>query len=190
MNILCEVVQHIMRHMDPVETNKLMRTNKLLRDSIKPYEEWYWSGSRMVKVMRQGTLKKGKLQMMWIRDSFPIMFELEPMSSAREILETLWALKKTRNEERWSLFVDCTVWPDLIGVPIPCYLFKTDAAVRHVSGKYCVPMTYSLDGGWPVWISCEDHPYRRCVTCRPEDRFRVGTRFRPEILFRSEMDFV
>lgn len=186
MDILCEVVQHIMRHMDPVETNKLMRTSKTINTAIKPYEEWYWSGSRMVKVMRQGKLKDGKLQMMWIRDSYPNMFELEPMASAREILDTLWKLKNTRNDERWSLFVDCNVWPDLLGVPVPCYLFKTDASVRYASGRYSGPMIYSLDGGWPVWISCEDHPYRRCVSCRPEYRFCVGTRFRPEIAFRPD----
>jgi len=171
MEVLLELTQPVLVHLQATDTNKLLRTSKSVRAAIQPYEEWYWSGARMVKVLRNGHVKDGKRSFMWVKDR-AVVFESETPVGARETLEWLWRLRESRSADRWSLFVDCKVWSEILPIPIPCYLFHTDAVMRARGG---------LESGWPVWIACEDHPYRRCDHCHYTQRFRVGSKLRPEI---------
>ena len=167
---LCELLELVLHYLDPPDYARLLRTSSALRRASLPLDEWYLSCTRLVRVYRRAKLEDGLVQFTWMSGLGSEQFELEPRVGARAILDELWALKKARDDERWTLFVDCVVWPDPCMRSTPCYLFKTDEGVRYLR-ECCDGMDLLVDNGWPVWISCSDHPYRRCRRCPYPCRF-------------------
>lgn len=170
--LLCEVMQVVMRHLEPCHVNRLLRTCKSIREAVRLYEEWYWSGSRLVKLYRSATVENGARQLRWISDEKEELMEwpCAPISS-RGILEKMWEMRKLRNHERSTLFLNCVVWPEFMIRPAPCYLFKTEAAVQWLRQQHSYDLRYHIQNAWPIWIACKRHPYWRGCRCPPTMRF-------------------
>ena len=170
--LLCELMQPLLTHLDTLDFGRLQRTSKALRDASCAHEERYLSCTRMVAVYRRAHEWNGRIQVSWSAGGSVEYFDLEPQTSARSILWQLWCLKQDRNDLRCSLFVDCVLMPGCFdGGIVPCYLFKTDSLVQSLVDVYG-HNAYTIDSGWPVYIPCILHYYRRCHTCSFENRFR------------------
>lgn len=155
--LLCEHMGGIMLHLDPEDVGRMLCTSKAVQRAIDPFEESYWSCTQMVKTMRRANVVEGKMRMCLVHDRM-VEFELDKVEGARQVLQMLWRVRKQHNGAPWSVFVDCVMWPEVITVPIPCYLFRTDPAS---SGCRFIKPT-----GWKLWISCKDHAHNPCAKCK------------------------
>ena len=133
--MLPDVLECIVDHLEPPHVNLLLRTSRAMRDCVQAHEESYWSQMRVVRIFREASVRDGKIRMSWIRRKAET-FELEPILGARDILQTLWRIKRSRDMEDWSLFVDCEVWPDLLSVSMPCYLLRTKNSTSRVTDEW------------------------------------------------------
>jgi hypothetical protein len=181
--LLCELMGPVLRYLDPLDFGRLQLCSRELLRATGAHEEEFLSRTRLVRVYRRGCVAGGMLQLTCMRGGSSERLELPVLGVARAIIGQLWDLKRSRDDVRCTLFVDCVLWPDLDASPVPCYLFKTDAAARYLLEHYGAD-AIKVDFGWPVWISCHEHPFRRCRSCpypRHERNFQPPVH-RPDLL--------
>lgn len=159
--VLCELLEVVLQYLDPLDFGRLQRTSRSLLRATRACEENFLSRTRLVSVYRRAHVSEGQITFMWTRGGTSDHFKFEALLGARAILDQLWALKCARNDVLCTLFVVCELWNS---DPVPCYLFKTDAAILSLQAHYG-RSALRIDSGWPVWISCQQHPYRRCRSC-------------------------
>lgn len=177
--VLAECMEMIIFHLHAHNVNHLMRTSKHIKESVRPHEEKYWSGTRVVGVYRNAALEDGMMELAWVSKYLPPQsFLMKPVAGAIQILKSLWQLREERRNELLSLFVQCRVFPDVFPTPIPCYLFKTAAAHKKLTQSTTL-QHYSFEtenlSAWPVYITCRQHCYRFCSWCPITERFTDQT---------------
>ena len=176
-SVLCELMEHLLWHLDPVDFGRLQRASRSLRDASRCFEEAYLSHTRLVRVYRKAHVWGGKVQVSWSQGAFVQYCDLERKVGARDILAQLWSLKYQHDHAPRTLYVDCVLWPSAFDVGIvPCFLFKTKPALKAVFQIYGDDAD-RMDHGWPAYISCAAHPIRRCSACPMSGRFLQGCCF-------------
>lgn len=161
--LIRECLEMILFHLRPADVNRLIRVSKATREAVAPFEERYWSGTRLVQEYRAGDCQEGVLTMHWVSRNLMVTFAVEPLLSARDILASMWRLRQERSAGPWSLFVD--VKKLLFGnypMRVPHYLFKTELVDEHYSTHI---------ERWPIYITCRLHPSYPCHRCKHSERF-------------------
>jgi hypothetical protein len=175
--VLCELMEHLLPHLDPVDFGRLQRASRSLRDASRCFEEAYLSHTRLVRVYRKAHVWDGKVQVSWSQGASVQYCDLEHKVGARDILGQLWSLKYQHDHAPRTLYVDCVLWPSAFDVGIvPCFLFKTKPALDAVFEIYGDDAA-RVDHGWPAYISCAEHPVWRCRSCPMGGRFCDGCCF-------------
>lgn len=123
-----DVMGCIVPHLGPYDVNRLLRCSCSVRYAVSPHEEAFWSRAGSVRTYRDAALIDCKLHLHWIGSMRSESFRADPVHCARDILRWLWDLKLSRDDEKCALFVSCSLFPDLITVPVPCFLFATNAS--------------------------------------------------------------
>jgi len=94
--ILCDLMQHVLCHLDVHHFGRLQRTSKAIKKAAQQHKEWFLSKVRIVELYRTHKVYPGgKVHFVWIHSVFKFECEAaKPAEKARDIIAQIWELRK------------------------------------------------------------------------------------------------